>query len=211
MVEKKTRWQDDMDESGSERELILHAKEGNLEAFTNLVELYQVPVYNLCYRMLGNLEQAEDAAQETFLKAYKGLRRYDPDHRFSTWLLSIASHQCIDWLRRKRLSIFSLEQLLPSQKKPDAKLGPEETLVLNERQHEMHEILNRLGTRDRALVVLHYWYDLSYEDIAQSLSLSTSAVKSRLYRARRELAKIWMERETAALTARGKRDEASAF
>ena len=211
MVEKKTRWQDDMDESGSERELILHAKEGNLEAFTNLVELYQVPVYNLCYRMLGNLEQAEDAAQETFLKAYKGLRRYDPDRRFSTWLLSIASHQCIDWLRRKRLPILSFEQLLPSQKKPDAKLGPEETLVLNERQLEVREILNRLGTRDRALVVLHYWYDLSYEDIAQSLSLSTSAVKSRLYRARRQLAQIWMERETVALTARGKRDEASAF
>lgn len=211
MVEKKIRRQEDMDESGSERELILHAKDGNVEAFTNLVDLYQVPVYNLCYRMLGNLEQAEDAAQETFLKAYKGLRRYDPDRCFSTWLLSIASHQCIDWLRRKRLSIFSLEQLLPSQQKPDAKLGPEETLVLNERQLEVREILNRLGTRDRALVVLHYWYDLSYEDIAQSLSLSTSAVKSRLYRARRQLAQIWMERETVALTARGKRDEASAF
>lgn len=200
-----------MDESDKERELILRAKDGSEEAFTNLVELYQVSVYNLCYRMLGDPMQAEEAAQETFMKAFKGLRRYDINRRFSTWLLSIASHQCIDWLRRRRLPTFSLEQLLPSQQKPDRAIGPEETMVLNERQDEIRGILERLGYRDRALIVLHYWYELPYEVIAQSLSLSVSAVKSRLYRARRQLAQYLMEREPVAITARGKRDEASAF
>jgi RNA polymerase sigma-70 factor (ECF subfamily) len=211
MVEKKNRRQEHMDESDKECELILRAKDGSEEAFTNLVELYQVSVYNLCYRMLGDPMQAEEAAQETFMKAFKGLRRYDINRRFSTWLLSIASHQCIDWLRRRRLPTFSLEQLLPSQQKPDRAIGPEETMVLNERQDEIRGILERLGYRDRALIVLHYWYELPYEVIAQSLSLSVSAVKSRLYRARRQLAQYLMEREPVAITARGKRDEASAF
>lgn len=211
MVEKKNRRQEHMDGSDNEREMILRAKHGNEEAFTNLVELYQVPVYNLCYRMLGDPMQAEEAAQETFMKAFKGLRRYDIDRRFSTWLLSIASHQCIDWLRRRRLPTFSMGQLLPGQQKSDTSIDPEERLVLKERQDDVREILERLGYRDRALVVLHYWYELPYEEIAQSLSLSVSAVKSRLYRARRQLAQYWMEREPVVVTARGKRDEASAF
>src|SRR5512137_751915 len=85
------------------------ARRGNESAFTCLVEAYQKPVYNLCYRMLGEPEAAEDAAQETFLKAYQHLARYDPQRSFATWLLSIAAHYCIDQIRRKRFPAFSID------------------------------------------------------------------------------------------------------
>ena len=199
-----------MAEQGNEREWILHARQGDDDAFTNLVEAYQIPVYNLCCRMLGDPDQAEDAAQETFLKAYRGLKRYDPNRPFATWLLSIASHHCIDRLRRRRIPVISLSELLPNQQKPDDLPGPEAALAISEHQQVVRGMLELLGNRDRVVIVLRYWYELSYEEIAQTLSTSISSVKSRLHRARRRLARYWMEQEIVALATRGKCDEPSA-
>ena len=104
---------------------VLQAQKGDDEAFTNLVGMYQKPVYNLCYRMLGEPEAAEDAAQETFLKAYQNLARYDADRSFATWLLSIAAHHCIDRLRRKKFSSFSIDEDEEGQTElPDLRPGP---------------------------------------------------------------------------------------
>lgn len=192
------------------REWINLAKKGDDDAFANLVEVYQMKVHNLCYRMLGDPIEAEDAAQETFIKAYRGLKIYDPSRSFSTWLLSIASHHCIDRLRRRRIFPLSFDELLPSQEKPDASPGPEGVITIHERQVVVREMLYQLGNRDRAAVVLRYWNDLSYDQIGQILSLSIPAVKSRLHRARKELARFWMEQESAKFTSRGRRDEASA-
>jgi len=85
---------------------VMQAQQGSDEAFTRLVEEHQTHVYNLCYRMLGEPEAAEDAAQESFLRAYQNLQRYDRNRPFATWLLSIAAHYCIDRLRRRKLSMF---------------------------------------------------------------------------------------------------------
>jgi len=89
---------------------VLQAQQGNDEAFTRLVEEHQTHVYNLCYRMLGEPEFAEDAAQETFLRAHQNLHRFDQSRSFATWLLSIGAHYCIDQLRRRRLSVFSMDE-----------------------------------------------------------------------------------------------------
>ena len=199
-----------MVERDNEHEWLLHARRGDDDAFASLVEAYQVPIYNLCYRMLGDPAQAEDAAQEAFLKAYRGLKRYDPNRPFATWLLAIASHHCIDRLRRRRIPTISLSELLPNQQKPDDSPGPEAALAISEHQQAVRGMLEHLGNHDRAVVVLRYWYELSYEEIAQALSTSVSAVKSRLHRARRQLARYWMEQESVALATRGKCDEASA-
>ena len=199
-----------MAERGNEREWILHARQGDDDAFANLVEVYQVSIYNLCCRMLGDPDQAEDAAQETFLKAYRGLKRYDPNRPFATWLLSIASHHCIDRLRRRRIPTISLSELLPNQQKPDDTPGPEAVMAISEHQQAVRGMLEQLGNHDRAAIVLHYWYELSYEEIAKTLSTSVSSVKSRLHRARRQLARYWLGQETIAVTARGKCDEPSA-
>ena len=85
------------------------ARQGDKQAFSSLVGAYQKPIFNLTFRMLGNAEEAEDAAQETFLRAYASLHQYNPDHKFSTWLLSIANHHCIDRLRKRRLKSISFD------------------------------------------------------------------------------------------------------
>ena len=179
--------------SEAERLLVSRAQQGDDDAFTQLVEAYQVPVYRLCYRMLGgNVHDAEDAAQETFLRAYKALRRYDSKRSFATWLLSIAAHHCIDITRKRRMRLVSLETFT-GQILPDSNPLPEKVVFQNERQREVQALLSALSPTDRAAVVLYYWYDYSYQEIAEALSLTVSAVKSRLHRARKRLAEAWQE------------------
>jgi RNA polymerase sigma-70 factor (ECF subfamily) len=176
---------------------IIQAQHGDDEGFTHLVETYQKPVYNLCYRMLGEPEAAEDAAQETFLKAYQNLARYDCERPFATWLLSIAAHHCIDKLRRRKFTSFSIDEdeegqvELPDRSAPD----PETEAAKKQEREHLHGILQSLDPTDRAAIILRYWYDASEVEIAQTLRLTVPAVKSRLHRARRELAGLWKEEE----------------
>lgn len=174
----------------SETEWVRKAIKGDAQAFTQLVELYQRPVYNLCYRMLGNAQDAEDAAQETFLRAYQNMRRYDNNRLFSTWLLSIAAHYCIDQTRKRRYPLVSVEELVEPEL-PEPSPGVETVVSRKEEQQRVRAILETLDPVDRAAVILYYWYDFSYDEICQSLLLTLSAVKSRLHRARRAMAEEW--------------------
>lgn len=174
----------------SEPEWLAQALNGSAEGFTQVVEEYQRPVFNLCYRMLGDPDEAEDAAQEAFMRAYNGLRSYDRQRSFSTWLLSIAAHYCIDQIRRRRLVMLSMDQI-PTLDPPDPIPGPEAATSYHEEQRRIQALLSTLGPQDRAAVIMLYWYEMSYEEIAEILNLTVSAVKSRLHRARRELASQW--------------------
>ena len=173
----------------TDQELVLLVMDGDQYAFAELVERYQQSVYNLTYRMLGESGEAEDAAQEAFLRAYKHLKRYDPDRSFKTWLLSIASNYCIDRIRKRRLTWLSIDEPLPPHPAltSDAP-GPEEAAVRGERSEAVSELLDTLAPDYRAAVVLRYWYDMPYADIAQALETTESAIKSRLFRARQQLA-----------------------
>ncbi len=178
----------------TEAEWLAKAQKGDDEAFSNLVEVYQRPVHNLCYRMLGNANDAEDAAQETFIRAYKAIKRYDPLRKFSTWILTIASNYCIDQHRRRKLPTFSYDSM-PVPDISDKNPGLDRQLVQGEHNSKVMAILDQLNPKDRSAVIMRYWYDYSYDEIANSLSLTNSAVKSRLHRARRELASVWLEME----------------
>lgn len=184
---------------------VLQAQKGNDEAFTRLVETYQTPVFNLCYRMLGEPELAEDAAQETFLRAYQHLHRYDQKRPFATWLLSIAAHHCIDRLRRRKFSMFSMDaedEEGNSIELPDVDApNPESETVKGQMQERIHAMLKDLDHTDRAAIIMRYWYDYSEKEIAESLNLTVSAVKSRLHRARKELAGMWQDEEEDDLLA----------
>lgn len=176
---------------------VIQAQQGSDEAFTRLVEEHQTHVYNLCYRMLGEPEAAEDAAQESFLRAYQNLQRYDRNRPFATWLLSIAAHYCIDRLRRRKLSMFSLDEEnddgVTFEIADPASPNPEAESVKREERDRLHILLKDLDATDRAAIILRYWNDYSEIEIAQSLNLTVSAVKSRLHRARRALAGMWQE------------------
>ena len=166
------------------------ARTGDRRAFCCLVETYQTPLYNLCYRVLGNPHDAEEAAQETFLRAYTRLDSYDPARSFKTWLFAIAHHYCIDRLRRRRLTWLSLddEPATDTAAWRSPAPTPEATAMRHERDDEIQALLASLPPKDRSTVVLRYWYDLSYEEIAAATATTVSAVKSRLHRARCALA-----------------------
>jgi RNA polymerase sigma-70 factor (ECF subfamily) len=191
-------------------EWVTQARAGDRQAFTQLVEAYQVPVYNLCRRMLGNPSEAEDAAQEAFWRAFQALERYDPQRPFATWLLSIAAHYCIDYLRRQRLVALSLEAMPDYHDVPDPAPSPESSAEAHERERRVAHMLQSLDPLDRAAIVMRYWYDLSYEEMGEALSLSVSAVKSRLHRARRQLAGVLPESHAGGLARGGTHDAAPA-
>jgi RNA polymerase sigma factor (sigma-70 family) len=159
------------------------------DAFAVLVERYKDAVQNLAYRMLSNAAEAEDVTQETFVRAYTQLATYKPAHKFSTWLLSIASHLAIDQLRRRRFLALPLEDVPFLEWIVDAGTGPEQTALEGEQQDEVQSYLQRLPAKYRAVIVLRYWYDFSYEEIARTLDLTPALVKARLHRARELLAR----------------------
>ena len=177
-------------ESGGvdEAAVIAHASRGDVAAFGVLVERYQPPVYNLAYRMLGDAPEAEDAAQETFLRAYRRLGSYQPGRKFASWLLSIAAHFCIDELRRSRGFQPSLDDVVWQDTLVSEGLQPEAIILERERSGNIQALLRALPATQRAVLVLRYWSDLSLAEIAGITGDSEGAVKVKLFRARQMLA-----------------------
>ncbi|PJF20924.1 MAG: RNA polymerase subunit sigma-24 [Phototrophicales bacterium] len=168
------------------------AMQNNQDAFAEIVYTFQDAVYNLCYRMLGNHVEAEDASQEAFLKAFGNLSRYDHGRSFKTWLLTIASNHCIDRLRKRRMQYISIDEPIPATLALSSEEAlPEEVVVSDERSEQIQALLNQLKPDDRAVVVFRYWYDYSYAEIADMMETTESAVKSRLFRARKALATLF--------------------
>jgi RNA polymerase sigma-70 factor (ECF subfamily) len=164
--------------------LVRRTLAGDQEAFSALVEKYKDPVFNVAYRMLGNPTEAEDVAQEAFVRAYTQLHTYKDSHRFSTWLLSIASHLSIDQLRRRRFLALPLENVPFLEWIADVGPSPEQSALRRETADDMQRILDTLPVKYRAVLLLRYWHDFSYEEIAQTLELTPALVKARLHRAR---------------------------
>jgi RNA polymerase sigma-70 factor, ECF subfamily len=180
-------------ESMSDAGLVEVVLNGDQDVFAVLVERYKDAVQNLAYRMLGNTTEAEDVTQEAFVRAYTQLATYKPVHKFSTWLLSIASHLAIDQLRRRRFLALPLDDVPFLEWIVDVGAGPEQTALQGEQQDEIQIYLQRLPSKYRAVIVLRYWYDFSYEEIAQALSLTQPLVKARLHRARELLARYMQQ------------------
>jgi RNA polymerase sigma-70 factor (ECF subfamily) len=182
-----------------EQTLIRQVRAGDQAAYAALVESYQKPVYHLCLRMLGDAGDAEDAAQETFLRAYLQLASYDALRSFKTWLMAIASHYCIDRLRRRRVTMLSLDdeplvEVLGLRCKTPL---PEEVALHGEQAGRMQQALTHLPAETRTVVTLRYWGEYSCEEIAEATGASVNAVKSRLHRARAALANLLREEETS--------------
>ncbi|MBI5035164.1 MAG: sigma-70 family RNA polymerase sigma factor [Chloroflexi bacterium] len=169
--------------------LVNRARRGDQNAFAELVEHYQTPVYNLAYRMLGNANDAEDAAQETFLRAYTQLKSFHVDQKFATWLLSIAAHYCIDRLRRKRFLWLSIEDDAIGESLASDAPQPDDEALKHENEREVERLLEHLSPPNRLIVVLKYWYDQSVEEISRTTGDSVSSVKVKLHRARQALAR----------------------
>src|SRR5512136_2596008 len=132
--------------------LVERARRGDKNAFAQIVEIYQTPVYNLAYRMLGNANDAEDAAQETFLRAYAQLRKFHADQKFATWLLAIDAHYCIDRLRKRKFLWLSIDDEEIAASLTSDEPGPVEEILRSESQREVEGLLEQLAPASRLVV-----------------------------------------------------------
>jgi RNA polymerase sigma-70 factor, ECF subfamily len=177
-----------------EKEWISTAKAGNGAAFRQIIKKYQKPVYNLCYYMLRNTVEAEDATQEVFLRVYTKIDSYNESHKFSTWLFSIASHYCLDRLKRPQVNLVAWDKLAFGM--ADKGFQPELTLIKGETIAEIHTLIDALPPDYRSAIILKYWYAMSLQEIAETLNSTVSAIKSKLFRARKMMAQSAMKKQT---------------
>lgn len=177
-----------------EKTVIQAVLTGQTDRFEALVLAHQKGIYNLCLRMLGNEQDALDASQEAFFRAYRSLASFRGDSRFSVWLCRLASNICLDMLRKRPSAPdISLtgedDETLPV---PDARFSPQTELEKKELRRAVNSALSRLPPEFRQAVVLRDINGLSYEEIARVTGLEPGTVKSRIFRARKKLAAILM-------------------
>ncbi len=180
----------------TDQDLIREARDGSDEALQKLVERYLPSVYTFCVRYMGNAEEAQDAAQETFLKAWRSLGRYDQKRSFKTWLFAIAKNTATDIMRKRKSVVFSkfdtaddanvLTDTL-ADTEPRAEDVFDQTLAAS----EVQEALQTLKPRDRLILTLRYDEELSFEDIAKILKASPNTIRSLHRRALLALRKVF--------------------
>lgn len=178
-----------------DKTLITQILEGDQAAFSALVERYQTPVYNQILRMTGNEQDALELAQETFLRAWRGLAWFHFESKFSTWLYRLAANCCIDFLRRQKkqrtVSLTTDDAAVTDI--PDRQMTPEEQLLRQERQTAIQRAMALLAAEHRQILTLRVINDLDYAQIADVLDVPVGTVKSRLARARMQLRKKMQE------------------
>ena len=165
--------------------LIRQFKAGDPATFDPVVQTYQDRIYNLCYYLLGNPQDAEDAAQEVFIKAFRNLKDFRPEASLYTWLYRIGVNTCLDHKRKSRTHAFKDESL--AEGLPSNEPSPEQSYQSKEIGQAINSALNRLSKNSRAVIVLKEIEGLSYEAIAEVLNTSVGTVKSRISRTREEL------------------------
>lgn len=181
-----------------ENDLIAHAKQGDINAFEQLILRNEKNVYNIAYRMMHDVEDAKDIAQEVFLKAYKNLNYFDGRSVFSTWIYRITVNTCIDELRkRKEKYTVSIDDEGQQTKLPQASPEemPEERLVQKEAGREILVAMEQLSEEHRTILTLRDLRGFSYEEISDIIEVSMGTVKSRLARARKQLKQEFLKKK----------------
>jgi RNA polymerase sigma factor (sigma-70 family) len=183
----------------AQKDLILvgRAIKGDQSAYASLMERYRESIYYTMLKMVNNTDDADDLTIEAFGKAFNRLEQYSPTYAFSTWLFKIASNNCIDFIRKKRIKVTSMDSGMKTDDGDimyfDAKsntMNPEETIMHNQKVLHMRELVSKLKPRYRVLVEKRYFEELSYEEISEELDLPLGTVKAQLFRARDFLANM---------------------
>ena len=183
-----------------DKELVVRALDGEEAAYRELLERFRRPLFSLIYRMIGDREQAEDLAQESFVKAFNNLDSYNPSYRFSSWLFKIANNHAIDHLRRARLptvSIHGSPHAANPEREEETRIvleahdeSPEQEMLALELGGEIEEAIARLRPDYRTAVILRHIESRPYEEIAEIMDVPIGTVKTFLHRARAELREV---------------------
>lgn len=168
--------------SNSDHDIVQQVLAGNREAFAHLIERYKTRIFQTTYRMLKNREDAEDAAQDTFVRAYRGLAKFRADAAFATWLYKICYNVCLNCLEKRRnAKPRAAEAELARLPDPDA---PDHVFADRERKTMVEDALEDLPEHFRSVLILYHAQQLSYQQIAEILNLPINTVKTHLFRGR---------------------------
>jgi RNA polymerase sigma-70 factor, ECF subfamily len=170
-----------------DRDLVEACRRGDRAAFTVLAKRYQRPLYNAAYRLLGNVEDANDITQDVFVRVLERLDDYDPKYRFFSWIYRIAINESINALRRKGREGPMDEAMLKGH---PGGADPESDVQNSQRLDRVQAALMRLRSQDRVVLTLRHFSDCSYQDMAEVLDLEEKTVKSRLFEARQRLSAL---------------------
>ena len=182
-------------EEKTDYELIDEAIDGNEAAYGILMDRYRDSLHGILYRMVRDQEETQDLVQEAFIKAYNALESFNKQYSFSTWLFKIASNNCIDHLRKRRLNTTSIDTPIETtdgsitQDIPDSSYNPETDIIRNEMINNIHNVIDQLPEKYREVINLRHKQDRSYDEIAIELELPIGTVKARIFRAREILKK----------------------
>ena len=175
----------------------LAVDKGDQKAYAELMSHYKDSIYFMLLKMTNNSDDADDLTIEAFGKAFNKLSQYTPDYAFSTWLFKIASNNCIDFIRKKKKDLLSLDKSYDDEEGtelaqyiPSNTADPEEKLIEKQKILLMREVVEKLKPRYRRLVELRYFEEFSYEEIAEEMNLPLGTVKAQLFRAREFLYNI---------------------
>ena len=172
-------------------------KTGDPSAYNELMHLYRDPIYFMLYEKVGDQELAKDLTIEALGKAFKNLHMYTPEYAFSTWLYTVARNNCIDYLRKNKISTISIDKIIEDEegKKNNFDIksndpNPESIIIKKQRISILRQIVDQLKPKYRELVKLRYFKEMSYEEISDILNIPLGTVKAQLHRSRGELFKI---------------------
>ena len=180
--------------------LVKLAISGDEQAYAELMDRYRDAIYYMLLKMVNNKNDAEDLTIEAFGKAFKNIEQYTPKYAFSTWLFKIATNNCIDFIRKQKANLISIDQAeeddeMSAPPLHSTNLDPEEDMIKNQRVDLMRDVVDKLKPRYRNLIKLRYFKEYSYEEIAQELDLPLGTVKAQLFRARELLYNILKNRD----------------
>lgn len=175
--------------------LVQRANIGDQKAYAELMDRYRDAIYYMLLKMVNNASDAEDLTIEAFGKAFKNIQQYTPNFAFSTWLFKIATNNCIDFIRKRKMNHISLDHNDEEHERASHDiqapiLDPEESMINEQKIKLMHSIVSKLKPRYRKLIELRYFNEFSYEEIAEELELPIGTVKAQLFRARELLYNI---------------------
>ncbi len=171
----------------SDQVLVTRTREGEQQAFGELMQRYQASVFNVCLRMMGERREAEDMTQEAFIRAHERLQIFDKERPFGPWIRRVAANLCLNRLKRHAPASVPLEDELDTPSRP-AQLLPEQEVIMRDRQRKIRQAILDLPANYRAVIELRHYQGLSYAEIGSALDLPLSDVKSHLFRARNQLA-----------------------
>jgi RNA polymerase sigma-70 factor (ECF subfamily) len=174
----------------TDEQIIGRVRGGETRAFGELVARYQDSVYGMALRFIGGRGEAEDVAQEVFLRAYRGLEGFKGNAKLSTWLYRITFNLCADWRRRNKRADRRAATIEAAAELADHRVSLEEGMLETEKRDQVRRALESLDERYRSVVVLLYYQKMSYEQIAAVLALPVKTVETRLYRARKMLREL---------------------